>query len=125
MSTILDNSILNDVKKLSGLAVEDSELGTEDYTPFDTDLLLFINALFNRLKQLGVGPTTDFSISSSDETWGDFFGDLKTVAMARAWMVLSVRLQFDPPASSIVVDSYKNMIDKYEWCMNVDVESEW
>lgn len=125
MSTILENSILNDVKKLSGLSVEDSELETEDYKPFDTDLLLFINASFNRLKQLGVGPTTNYSIESSDETWGDFFGDAKVVEMVRAWMVLNVRMQFDPPTSSIAADAYKNMIDKYEWCMNVDVETNW
>ena len=125
MSTILENSILNDVKKLSGLSVEDSELETEDYKPFDTDLLLFINASFNRLKQLGVGPTENYSIESSDETWGDFFGDTKVVEMVRAWMVLNVKMQFDPPTSSIAADAYKNMIDKYEWCMNVDVETDW
>lgn len=124
-STILENSILNDIKKLSGLSVEDSELETEDYKPFDTDLLLFINASFNRLKQLGVGPTTNYSIESSDETWGDFFGDTQVVEMVRAWMALSVKMQFDPPTSSIATDSYKSMIDKYEWCMNVDVETTW
>lgn len=125
MSTILENSILNDVKKLSGLSVEDSELETEDYKPFDTDLLLFINASFNRLKQLGVGPTTNYSIESADETWGNFFDDTQVVEMVRAWMVLNVRMQFDPPTSSIAADAYKNMIDKYEWCMNVDVETNW
>lgn len=124
-STILENSILNDVKKLSGLSVEDSELETEDYKPFDTDLLLFINASFNRLKQLGVGPTTNYSIESSDETWGNFFEDTQVVEMVRAWMVLNVRMQFDPPTSSIAAEAYKNMIDKYEWCMNVDVETDW
>lgn len=125
MSTILENSILNDVKKLSGLSVEDSELETEDYKPFDTDLLLFINASFNRLKQLGVGPTTNYSIESSDETWGNFFGDTQVVEMVRAWMALIVKMQFDPPTSSIASDAYKTMIDKYEWCMNVDVETDW
>ena len=125
MSTILENSILNDVKKLSGLSVEDSELETEDYKPFDTDLLLFINASFNRLKQLGVGPNTNYSIESSDETWGNFFEDVQVVEMVRAWMVLNVKMQFDPPTSSIAADAYKNMIDKYEWCMNVDVETDW
>ena len=125
MSTILENSILNDIKKLSGLAVEDSELETEDYKPFDTDLLLFINASFNRLKQLGVGPNENYSIESSDETWGDFFGDTKIVEMVRAWMALTVKMQFDPPTSSIASEACKSMIDKYEWCMNVDVETEW
>lgn len=125
MSTILEKSILDDVKKLSGISVEDSELETEDYKPFDTDILLFINALFNRAKQLGVGPTENFSIDSNEETWGDFFGDTQVVEMVRAWMGLSVKMQFDPPTSSMVADSYKAMIDKYEWCMNVDVETDW
>ena len=125
MSTILENSILDDIKKLSGLSVEDSELETEDYKPFDTDLLLFINASFNRVKQLGVGPKTNFSIESNEETWGDFFGDAQVVEMVRAWMALTVKMQFDPPSSSIAANSYRQMIDKYEWCMNVDVESNW
>lgn len=125
MSTILENSILDDIKKLSGISVEDSELETEDYKPFDTDLLLFINALFNRAKQLGVGPTKNFSIESNEETWGDFFGDTQVVEMVRAWMGLSVKMQFDPPTSSIAADAYKTIIDKYEWCMNVDVETNW
>lgn len=125
MSTILENSILDDIKKLSGISVEDSELETEDYKPFDTDLLLFINASFNRLKQLGVGPIENFSIESNEETWGDFFGDTQVVEMVRAWMALSVKMQFDPPTNSMAADSYKAMIDKYEWCMNVDVETDW
>lgn len=125
MSTILENSILDDVKKLSGISVEDSDLKTEDYKPFDTDLLLFINASFNRLKQLGVGPTENFSIESNEETWGDFFGDTQVVEMVRAWMVLNVKLQFDPPSNSFTAESYRSMVDKYEWCMNVDVETEW
>lgn len=125
MSTILENSILDDIKKLSGISIEDSELETEDYKPFDTDLLLFINASFNRVKQLGVGPSENFSIESNEETWGDFFGDTQVVEMVRAWMALSVKMQFDPPTSSMAADAYNSMIDKYEWCMNVDVETDW
>ena len=125
MSTILDNSILNDIKKCLGIPIEDTDLGTESYNVFDLDILLFINATFNRIKQLGVGPTENFSISSSDETWGDFFDDLKVVEMVRAYMLLSVKMQFDPPTSSIASEAYKTMIDKYEWCMNVDVETDW
>lgn len=124
MSTILNNSILNDVKKVLGIAIEDTDIDTEDYPVFDIDILLFINATFNRLKQLGVGPKTNFSISSADETWGDFFNDLQVVEMVRSYMVLSVKMQFDPPTSSIASDAYQKLIDKYEWCMNVDVETD-
>lgn len=124
-STILDNSILNDVKKLLGIPIEDDELETESYNAFDLDLLLYINSTFNRLKQLGVGPSSNFSIASADETWGDFFSDKKVVEMVRAYTVLSVKMQFDPPTSSIAAESYKEQLQKYEWCMNVDVETDW
>lgn len=125
MSTILDNSILDDIKKCLGIPIEDPDLGTESYNAFDLDILLFINATFNRIKQLGVGPTENFSISSSDETWGDFFSDTKVVEMVRAYMLLSVKMQFDPPTNSISAEAYKEQINKYEWCMNVDVETNW
>lgn len=125
MSTILENSILDDVKKTLGIAIDDMDSETESYDPFNLDIMLFINSTFNRLKQLGVGPTTNFSISSADETWGDFFNDLQVVEMVRAYMVLSVKIQFDPPTNSGTLQAYKDLIDKYEWCMNVDVETEW
>lgn len=125
MSTILDNSILDDIKKCLGIPIEDLDLGTESYNAFDLDILLFINATFNRIKQLGVGPTENFSISSSDETWGDFFSDTKVVEMVRAYMLLSVKMQFDPPTNSIAAEAYKEQINKYEWCMNVDTETDW
>lgn len=125
MSTILENSILDDVKKTLGLAIDDDDAETDSYDPFNLDILLFINATFNRIKQLGVGPNTNFSIASNEETWGDFFQDLQVVEMVRAYMFLSVKMQFDPPTSSTAAEAYKSLIDKYEWCMNVDVETEW
>ena len=86
-SSILDNSILNDIKKLLGIA---TNLGDE-YTYFDQDLLIHINSCFSQLKQLGVGPTTAFSIADNSATWGDFFSDKQVVEMVRSWMYLKVR----------------------------------
>ena len=125
MSAILENSILDDVKKCLGIAIDDSDSETESYDPFNLDVLLFINATFNRIRQLGVGPEETFSIESNAETWGDFFGDTKVVEMVRAYMFLCVKMQFDPPTSSIAAEAYKSQIDKYEWCMNVDTETDW
>ena len=125
MSTILENSILDDVKKTLGIAIDDFDNDTESYDPFNLDIMLFINSTFNRIKQLGVGPTTNFSISSNEETWGDFFGDTQVVEMVRAYMLLSVKMQFDPPTNSSAAQAYQELINKYEWCMNVDVEMEW
>ena len=118
-SSILDNSILNDIKKLLGIA---TNLGDE-YTYFDQDLLIHINSCFSQLKQLGVGPTTAFSIADNSATWGDFFSDKQVVEMVRSWMYL--KMIFDPPTSSIASEAYKAQISEFEWRMNVDVETSW
>lgn len=48
----MDDSILNTIKKQLGI--------TEDYTVFDSDLIVHINSVFLTLSQLGVGPDEGF-----------------------------------------------------------------
>ena len=60
-------SILDDVKKMLGLDT--------DYRAFDQDIIIHINSVFSTLRQIGFGPESGFRISSSNETWFDFYGD--------------------------------------------------
>lgn len=114
-STIGDQSILITLRSMLG--------PSEDYSYFDNDLILHINSVFNRLKQLGVGPSESFFITSEDETWSDFFGDSKIINMVISYMYLKVKMQFDPPSNSIAAEAFKAQISEYEWCMNVDAET--
>lgn len=108
-------SILTSIKKLLGI--------TEDYTHFDEDIIMHINSVFFTLKQLGVGPPEGFSISSKDEQWNDYLPDTNPLAKPIAsYMYLKVRLLFDPPSSSALIDSMKRTIDEYEWRFNVEVD---
>lgn len=109
-------SILNTIKKLIGL--------DKDYGAFDLDLIVAINSSFTILRQLGVGPTYEYSISGPDETWSDFFADAKQISLAKSYIYLRSKLLFDPPASGSLLDAMKQQISEFEWRLIVQAETE-
>ena len=110
----MNESILVSIKKLLGI--------TEDHTHFDADIIMHINSVFFVLWQLGVGPSTPFMIEDDSATWDEFVSNAN-FELVKSYMYLKVRLMFDPPLSSTVVDSMKRMIDEYEWRLNDAAES--
>ena len=108
-------SILTSTKKLLGI--------TEEYEHFDADLIMHINSVFMILNQLGVGPESGFVITGKDEKWSDYIPDPVKVAPVKTYIYQKVRLIFDPPVNSAVTESYKQMIQEFEWRMNVVAES--
>lgn len=111
------NSILDSVKKKLGL---DPETTTE----FDGDLIDAINNALSALTQLGVGPSTGYSIHGNSETWDDFLHGDPRLNMARSYVYVRVKLLFDTSSlSSYVLNSLQEQIREYEWRLNVFVES--
>lgn len=108
-------SILTSVKKVLGI--------TEDDTSFNTDIVLHINSVFAILNQVGIGPEDGFVIEDASSTWDDFVTDVK-MASVQTYVYLRVRLLFDPPTTSFVIDSFKRQIDEIEWRLNVVREGE-
>lgn len=108
------DSILTSVKKLLGIA--------EEYTAFDPDIIMSINSVFAILEQLGVGPDGGFFISDATATWKDYFGDSKDIEHNEAvknYIGLKVKLMFDPPTSSTVMQATTNLTSELEWRLNV------
>lgn len=107
------DSILTSVKKLLGIA--------EEYTEFDVDIIIGINSVFMILQQLGVGPEDGFSIRDASATWDQYFADGDTVdaEAVKSYVCLKVKLLFDPPTSSTVMQATTNMINELEWRLNV------
>lgn len=105
------DSILTSIKKLLGI--------TEDYEHFDQDIIMHINSVFMILTQMGVGPADGFRIEDDSETWSDFTSDLKVLESVKSYIYLKVRLLFDPPTSSSVLDSTNRLISELEWRLNV------
>lgn len=108
-------SILTSVKKLLGLP--------EDYEHFDADIIMHINSVFMILTQMGVGPASGFTIMDKSTTWLEFIPDEAGVAAVKSYLYLKVRLLFDPPASSAVIESTNRMISEYEWRLNFAAET--
>lgn len=107
-------SILTSIKKLLGIE--------EEYTQFDNDIIMHINSVFLNLTQLGVGPAEGFLIEDDTATWEDFIGDSNRLQAVKSYMYLKVKLLFDPPLSSSVIESMNRMIAELEWRLNVAVD---
>ena len=108
-------SILTSIKKMLGIEA--------DYTHFDPDIIVGINTALMTLCQIGVGPTNGFSILGDTETWGNFLGSTTSLEAVKTYVYLRVKLVFDPPSSSALIDSYKRQADEYEWRLQIQQES--
>lgn len=108
------DSILTSIKKLLGIE--------EEYTQFDTDIIVGINSALMTLSQLGVGLTTSFMITDKTSTWVDFLGDKNDIEGVKLHVYLKTRLSFDPPSNSFLIDAIKEQIKELEWRLNVQVE---
>ena len=115
MATTQDSeSILTSIKKLLGI--------TEYYTQFDQDIIMHINSVFNILTQIGVGPSTGFSISDKETKWTDYISDLSLIEMVKSYIYLKVRILFDPPTTGILMDAMQKQILELEWRLSVQVD---
>lgn len=103
----ITDSILTSIKKLLGIDAA--------YNHFDPDLVMHINSVFAILTQMGVGPANGFSISGADEKWTDFTDEPNKFSLVKSYMHLKVKLLFDPPSSSAVIESHNRQISEFEW----------
>ena len=110
----MEESILITIKKMLGLQA--------DYAPFDTDIVIFINSAFMTLQQLGVGPTQAFHITGMDETWEDFLGADESLEGVKSYIYLCVKMLFDPPQNSFVMDAMKAQKEELEWRLREQAE---
>ena len=108
-------SILTSIKKLLG--------PTAEYEHFDPDIIMHINSVFMDLAQLGIGPANGFVIEDDIATWADFLSDTTNLEAVKTYTYLRVKLLFDPPSSSAVIEVMKRDIDKWEWRLNIAAES--
>lgn len=108
------DSILTSIKKLLGIYEED--------TSFDVDIIMHINTVFMILRQMGIGPSDGFSITGSYEIWEDYLDDISLIESVKTYVALKVRLIFDPPASSAIIEAMNRTISELEWRLNVQAD---
>lgn len=104
-------SILTSIKKLLGIS--------EEYTHFDMDLIMHINSVLSILTQIGVGPSDGFSIKDDDAVWTSFVPANPKLELIKSYVHIKVKLLFDPPLSSAVMEATNRMISEMEWRIQV------
>lgn len=110
----MDDSILETLKQTLGISADDDS--------FDTDLIVHINAALMVFADLGVGPSKGLFITGPQETWAMLVGSNEEYEMTKSYLTLKVKLLFDPPSSSFVLESMKNLVDEWEWRLKVRAE---
>ena len=111
----MTDSILNDIKKLLGI--------DNTYTEFDTDIIIHINSVFMILNQLGVGPESGYRITGSLNTWSEFTDNEYEMESVKSYIYLKVRMMFDPPQNSSLMQAMQQQINEFEWRLNVSAEN--
>ncbi len=107
----MEPSILNSTKKILGIAA--------NYDAFDLDVLTHINASFSILNQLGVGPIEGFFVEDETDEWDDFIVPDNQKHLVKTYIFLKVRMLFDPPGTSYLIEAMNRQIQEYEWRLNV------
>lgn len=101
------DSILGSIKSMQGIDQSD--------TSFDNELIMFINGALMIMTQLGVGPVEGFRITSDQETWTTFLAGRTDLDLVFTAVYNRVRLVFDPPQNSFLVNAIKDLITENEW----------
>lgn len=107
----MTESILESIKKLLGIATT--------YTVFDQDLLIHINSVFMILRQIGVGPEEGYKITGPLNVWSEFSNNDLFIESVKTYVYLKVRLYFDPPQNSSLMQAIQSQINELEWRLNV------
>lgn len=103
-------SILTSIKEMLGI--------TEEYEHFDVNLIMHINSVFSIINQLGVGPSEGFMITDKSAVWSDFISEEAKLQIVKSYMYLKVKLLFDPPLGSAVIEAINRQIAEFEWRLN-------
>lgn len=104
----MDESILDSVKKILGIAKVN--------TDFDTDILIHLNSVLFILSQMGVCKKDDFEVTDDLKCWSDILtSDQFNLFAVKSWVALKVRMLFDPPTSSILMEALNANLKELEW----------
>ena len=107
----MEESILNTIKEMLG--------PDTTYNAFDEDIVNAINTALFVLWQVGAGPEEQpFTITGPEETWADFVDPGKYESV-KTYICNRVKLAFDPPTSSFLIENLEKQNAEIEWRITV------
>ena len=93
----------------------------EDLVDWDHALINHINVALFSMDQLGVGPVGGFVVDQNS-TWTEYFAGQVPLVQVKTYVYSKVRLSFDPPTTSHLLEALKASIAELEWRLNVQVD---
>ena len=103
----MNDNILASVKKLCNVL--------EDDNSFDQELILLINSALMVIMQEWHGMDHAFKLEDGTETWDDLLGEDTDYEGVKELIGLKVKLMFDPPSNSAVIQAMNDQIKDLEW----------
>lgn len=100
-------SILESVKASMGIMPE--------YEHFDQAIIGYINMALATIWQLGVGTEEGFRVIDANDQWSEIIPDDPMYEIVKTYVSQKVRVAFDPPSSSFVLDALNKSIAELEW----------
>lgn len=110
---VMELNVLNSVKSNVGIP--------DDVTDFDNDIILYTNLALDTLIQLGVDVATNID---KDTEWTNVISNIpqERISMVQSYVNISVRLIFDPPSNSTILNSLKDKMNELEFRLQVKEE---
>lgn len=109
----MEESILKTIKRLI--------FGVDVETADDSELIILINASLSKLYQLGIGDKP-FRITGESETWDTLLTKEEYLETIKEYIYIDVRLIFDPPTSSIVAETLKEIRKEDQWRIASEID---
>lgn len=103
----LEDSILKSTKKLLGIHESDPS--------FDMDILIYMNAAFSTIKELGVNNDALIVVTDDTLTWTETGIPAEPLSKVKTFVYLTVRLLFDPPPTSFAIASLEKILEETGW----------
>lgn len=99
--------IIETIKTMLGISLAD--------TSFDTEIMVYINTANMVAGQLGIKECENKPYIQDLDTWDDLTLGNKNLECLKGYFYVSVRLDFDPPSSSALMESLKSRKSEFEW----------
>lgn len=105
------DDIITDVKQMLGASIYDDS--------FDVNIVIAINSVLAVLSDIGISEADNVCLEIGDTaTWDDLLKGRTDIEYIKSYIYLKVKMLFDPPSSSALLDAYNRQIAEFEWRLN-------
>lgn len=105
------------------LSIKKAIVGPPEYTPFDAELITYINSQIANLYQLGLDSAKSVVVDGADQLWTDLIpADDSRLQFVKTYVYARVKMIFDPPTSTAQMQALKDTAAEAEFRINVAVD---